>query len=673
MTKMSKKNNVRSSQLLSPFGIGQIVNFPKELSLMVCGLNLWDEKIEQAKINRGVNSIKESDLRFSEARLQKTLGVDYFVKPFEYKTSGEKNNKLEIPAVRFPGWHYCTNQKCGRMTKVSLIQPPGKIECIACWDRKSKYKWKMNPVRFIAACPEGHIQDVPFKEWAHNGMVPNDGMKHEISYHTGSGSGDLGSIRIVCTKIDTKNNTKEKCCSRTLAGLMNVRKENDIIFDSALARIGLEPIGQTADNKPLYETFSIENKNNANHLNGQYCKGHRPWLGLDGVKNAQQCNNHLQVLIRGASNVHFSEIQSAIYLPSSSEDSNEYVNLVIDEIGKDKLKGFYEQDNGDTILPTILGMHQVVISNCISKEELLSGVLAEISIEENSKEKSDLSAELKLRLEEYYYLLKGRNSENSDLKAIVKTFEEYIDQDFLEKYFDCVVLIEKLKETRVFKGFSRINPMNKIDKKELSTKTIKWLPAVEVYGEGIFLKFNDEVVDDWINKHGVKHKSIIKRYTSAMLKRRPEDPKDINPFFVAMHTFAHLLIKKLCFDCGYGSSSLREKLYFSDNTKSRMNGILIYTSSGDSEGSLGGLVRQGKASNLGPLIINALAEAEWCSADPVCSDIGRSIGQGPDNVNGSACHNCCILPETSCEEFNMLLDRTTVVGSIENKDLGFFN
>ena len=103
-----------------------------------------------------------------------------------------------------------------------------------------------------------------------------------------------------------------------------------------------------------------------------------------------------------------------------------------------------------------------------------------------------------------------------------------------------------------------------------------------------------------------------------------------------------------------------------------MNGILIYTSSGDSEGSLGGLVRQGKASNLGQLINSAIVESEWCSADPVCSDIGSNIGQGPENVNGAACHNCCILPETSCEEFNMLLDRTTVVGTLANKDLGFF-
>lgn len=652
---MSKKNNVRSSQLLSPFGIGQIVNFPKELSLMVCGLDLWDEKIKQGIINRGPDSIKESDLRFNEIRLQNTLGVDYFMKPFEYKTAGEKNNKLEVPAVRFPGWHYCTNHKCGRMKIVPLAQPNEKIECIVCWDGKSRNKSKMNPVRFVAACPSGHIQDVPYKEWVHNGAIPNDGKEHEISYHTGGGSGDLGSIFMKCTCGER----------RSLAGLMNIRKDGEKVFDSALARIGLD--------KEDGQKFDSDNPNDHNSI-GQYCKGHRPWLGLEGINNAKRCNNHLQVLIRGGSNVHFSEIQSAIYLPQGSSDANEYVIQVIDNIGKEILRGFYQQDNGTLLLPTILGIESVVVNGLISKEELLSGVLAELSVKSSNNEESELPAELKLRLEEYHYLLKGRDSENSDLKALVHTFEKYLDKETLEKYFDCVVLVEKLKETRVFKGFSRINPMNKIDKRELSNKPVKWLPAVEVYGEGIFLKFNDETVDEWLKENGQKHSKIIKRYQSSMDKRRPLDPsRNINPFFVAMHTFAHLLIKKLCFDCGYGSSSLREKLYFSDNPESRMNGMLIYTSSGDSEGSLGGLVRQGKAANLGPLIRSAVSEAEWCSADPVCSDIGKVSGQGPDNVNGAACHNCCLVPETSCEEFNMLLDRTAVIGTLDNKELGFFN
>lgn len=651
---MSKKNNVRSSQLLSPFGVGQIVNFPEELSVMVSGLNLWDEQIERAIINRGSNSISLRGLRFSELRLQKLLEVDYFMRPFEFKTSGTKNNYLKIPAVRFPGWHYCTNHKCGQMREIPLGQANKKIECIACWDGNGTLKSKMIPVRFVAACPSGHIQDVPFKEWVHNGPVPNDGSVHELSYRTGGGSGDLGSIYLKCTCGER----------RSLAGLMNIRKDGEVIFDSALARIGFK--------KGEEHSFDINNPNNENPF-GQYCKGHRPWLGLEGVNDAIGCRNHLQVLVKGASNVHFSEIQSAIYLPEGSTDSNEHVVTVIDEIGKEVLKQYFNIDQGKVTLPAILGANLVVKNGLITKEDLVNGVIAEITNENAKEEIQEIPAELKLRFEEYRYILNGRESENSDFKAIVKTLEDYEERDLLRNYFDCVVLVEKLKETRVFKGFSRINPNNRISKDQLSNETVNWLPAVEVYGEGIFLKFKDDVVDNWLEKNGREFENIVSRYHSAMLKRRPQDDeRPINPFFVAMHTFAHLLIKKLCFDCGYGSSSLRERLYFSADSKTRMNGILIYTSSGDSEGSLGGLVRQGKSGNLGRLVKNALEDARWCSADPVCSDIGRSSGQGPDNVNGSACHNCCIVPETSCEEFNVLLDRATIIGSLESPEIGFF-
>lgn len=208
----------------------------------------------------------------------------------------------------------------------------------------------------------------------------------------------------------------------------------------------------------------------------------------------------------------------------------------------------------------------------------------------------------------------------------------------------------------------------------MSNENVNWLPATEVFGEGIFLKFRDDVIDKWLESQGDSFTNIIDRYHGAMLKRRPtENLKKVNASFIVMHTFTHLLIKKLCFHCGYGSSSLRERLYFNDDDDNRMNGILIYTSSGDSEGSLGGLVRQGKANNLGKLVKDSIEDARWCSADPVCSDIGQSSGQGPDNVNGSACHNCSIVPETSCEEFNMLLDRASIIGTFENPSIGFFN
>ena len=103
-----------------------------------------------------------------------------------------------------------------------------------------------------------------------------------------------------------------------------------------------------------------------------------------------------------------------------------------------------------------------------------------------------------------------------------------------------------------------------------------------------------------------------------------------------------------------------------------MAGILIYTASGDSDGTMGGLVRMGEPGSLEPVISSAIRNATWCSSDPVCMELGES-GQGPDSCNLSACHSCSLLPETSCERFNRFLDRWTVVGSHDDPSSGFFH
>ena len=68
----------------------------------------------------------------------------------------------------------------------------------------------------------------------------------------------------------------------------------------------------------------------------------------------------------------------------------------------------------------------------------------------------------------------------------------------------------------------------------------------------------------------------------------------------------------------------------------------------------------------------ALEEASWCSADPVCMELGERAGQGPDSCNIAACHNCGLVPETACEEFNRFLDRGVVAGTAEGPGLGYF-
>ena len=87
---------------------------------------------------------------------------------------------------------------------------------------------------------------------------------------------------------------------------------------------------------------------------------------------------------------------------------------------------------------------------------------------------------------------------------------------------------------------------------------------------------------------------------------------------------------------------------------------------------MGGLVRMARPDNLRSVFAAAIANARWCSTDPVCMDAGEK-GQGPDSCNLAACHGCGLLPETSCEEFNRFLDRGIVVGTFADPALGYFS
>ena len=184
-------------------------------------------------------------------------------------------------------------------------------------------------------------------------------------------------------------------------------------------------------------------------------------------------------------------------------------------------------------------------------------------------------------------------------------------------------------------------------------------------GEGIFFEFDGEAVEKWVEKPEVQArvKSLREAYRKSRFRNNEEG--ELRPAFIL------LLINQLSFECGYGSSSIRERLYCEKTSNEfGMYGVLIYTASGDAEGSLGGLVRQGESNRLEDTICNAIRNAVWCSSDPVCI---QSLGQGPESCNLAACHNCALLPETCCECGNRLLDRGVVVGDLKDRTIGFFS
>ena len=78
-----------------------------------------------------------------------------------------------------------------------------------------------------------------------------------------------------------------------------------------------------------------------------------------------------------------------------------------------------------------------------------------------------------------------------------------------------------------------------------------------------------------------------------------------------LHSLSHMLMTSIALDCGYPASSLRERVYAGDGGY----GILIYTGSSDSEGTLGGLVETGR--RLGGHLRGAVDKSRLCSNDPV--------------------------------------------------------
>jgi hypothetical protein len=283
--------------------------------------------------------------------------------------------------------------------------------------------------------------------------------------------------------------------------------------------------------------------------------------------------------------------------------------------------------------------------------------------------------EEEFRRSEYQAICEGKVGPQTEL--YVECADRSAYDPSVARFFSRIRLVHKLRETRALTGFTRILPPDgtltsaRLQPLRLDP-AIDWLPAIKVYGEGIFLDLDPSEIDRWVRSNqgvAARMAPLISRYNAARADRQ-QPFRNLSPKFVLMHTLAHVIINQLSFDCGYGSASLRERLYceFTDPNRP-MQGILIYTASGDSEGTMGGLVRQGKPGRLEATLRRAFDNAAWCSSDPVCIE---SKGQGSDSANLAACHGCCLVPETSCEEGNRLLDRGLLVGTPENPVLGFF-
>lgn len=633
---------IRIGQLIAPFGPGSIYTDRRGVPHVVCGLDHWFKGWDQT-VGLVLCSNPAEFQRF-EPRLAELLGVDRFSTPPDYRairagTTPPPNANLYVPALRFPRWY--RNSKTGLLQKFNLNTQ--RVDSAPAGGR-----WL--PVRFVSVCAGGHLAEFPWKLWI-GCQCDGDG---EL-YLTDRGGSELSSIRIECRSCPTGSSGRR---GKTLTG--TTQKPDD--------ELGEESAFQTA---------------------GINCPGERPWLG-EGAE--ETCDRNLVGALINQTNLYFPKTISAIHLPDLQEQDD-----VVTEIRNE-----LEQDPGSCgIARTLWNMHNragavALMQASLSQRELVydsEAVEAALSslftspnpIPSGTRPAGPESTLLSFRRAEFSVIC---NEVNDPVRIpSLRVIRSEVPAD-LRPWFAKVNLVERLRETRVFYGFDRLEPnshplagmpddaLTQLFRNPPFARQERWLPAVEVFGEGIYLEIDENRISEWQTENSDwlaarVHDDFLARLAALIQTLPPEGAVDRAwaSRYLLIHTLAHIIINQLVFECGYSTASLRERLYISADSSAPMAGILIYTAAGDSEGTLGGLVRLGRADRLGPVIQRALSKASWCSADPVCSE--NLGGQGSKLVNLAGCHSCVLLPETSCETINHGLDRAMVVGTPEDRDRGF--
>ncbi|MCM1230853.1 MAG: DUF1998 domain-containing protein [Ruminococcus flavefaciens] len=383
-----------------------------------------------------------------------------------------------------------------------------------------------------------------------------------------------------------------------------------------------------------------------NALSEYKCTCKHPHFMNPLARASYGCHDKMRTRLRSASGVYFPITKSALLIPPWSNKAVNFIRKnyeLLTKLDEEKL---------------VSSIHELLNDNSISDEEIIRSWNAVRNSMNQNKNRSELSV-----YEDEYAVLSNNNNQNDDSFSSysVAVPEKY--SAFLEQ----IAVVDRLTVTQAFTGFTRIT-RNESNKVAISQYHKNWLPAVELTGEGIFIRFNKEKIEKW----RIENRSRYKRMKNAMTSGGYTFDL-FSETYVMLHTFAHLFIREISNICGYNTASIREKIYSEvdeENNEVKMCGVLIYVSSSDSDSSLGGLISIAYNTDVFETIMdNMLERAEWCSADPLCIS---SMKQGYKNLNYAACHDCTLLPETSCERFNCLLDRASIVGLSDNQNLGFF-
>ncbi|MFH1468329.1 MAG: DUF1998 domain-containing protein [Pseudomonadota bacterium] len=619
---------IRQSQVLTTYGPGALVDLPNH-AVIIGGLETWQGEQKPIDEPRLV------------ARLERDLGVQglrLLTPPAD--TQDPRSPRTGITAWIFPEWFlgpYASEmeEKEGQGVRVPLA-PQERGRAVRCRplvhreglvDRKyfsaGKKKYDVVPVRFVQACRNGHISDIDWYGFVHGA---GGTCRRPLWFIEEGTSGDLTAIKVRC-----------EC-----------RRERSL----ATAEFAGKP--KEADKKwvPL-----------------GYCSGDRPWLGNYAKERCVNENGGPEpnrLLTRTATNAYFSHTVPVISIPDRDAMIREAVRGIWDFIEDcETFEEFAQRRRKNKKVREALGE---------LADEATWSVIQRKQQGQEDKAKGLKWAELEMLLGAGEEL--GEDRPEGDFYARTIPVPEGPFAASLHR----VILVHRLREVVAQVGFSRFEPeLTDIDgdlsikaRRAAISREATWLPAVENRGEGVFLAFRPDRIERWADPK--QNPGIAPRLRLLLAGFEAWQVKYGNtafPFpglpYLFLHSLSHLLITTISLDCGYAASSIRERIYAVPGVG---YGILLYTGSADAEGTLGGLVQQGR--RIGHHLATALELGRLCSNDPVCAQHEALDPYGERFLHGAACHGCLLISETCCERRNEFLDRALVVPTVVDQDAAFF-
>ena len=636
---MINAGDLRPSQLLTYSGPGSIVNTRYD-AVMIYGCNVWpQEEKKRYKI-------------LHHELLQQKLNISSIRMPLSHDRS------FNIPCFSFPTWSVCEN--CQTLQKHPTS--PKNSMGFVCWycekNGVKKEDCRLTHARFAVICKKGHIDEFPWEEWVHH---------------------------------DKPNN---KCEKKPGSPLMKfaARQESSALKDYAITCLSCHNAYRTCsgatDIRPL-QALNIT------------CTGRSPWLH----QHTDDCvTNGEKTFVKGiqirSNTLWYSLTMSALKVPKwlhpvnlkleDEKDANRlYGSIQLDRQDGKSFEEIYDYHKGKfkEVAEQILEQKKKNSDPNCSDEQIKDEIIKKLQeIFEGDSTNTEIPDQIDILQQEYDDFIRTESTKGTPYEDEFELETSEIDKNRpLYKHLNSLKQIKKISTVSVLRGFTRGEPPDPLDPDidklcKITTnkhhKTYRWFPGVITKGEGIFFSFDNEKLSEWERNTTVQKRcnAIIESYAYHSAPDEPEKQKEImmrfNPRFLLLHTLSHLIIKTVSMLSGYNEPSLQERIYWDNKDR---NGILIYTS-GSSEGSLGGLVRLGKADQFERILKDALQRSLTCSRDPICNDSdpirdSKSYQLSKTHqLSGSSCHSCCIVAETSCMFFNQFLDRWM----IKDEDGGFF-